>query len=357
MKTTTNNSSFFRRAVALLPLLCLLFSFASCSDDPSGKPASSNRPYQVLLVNDSGHLLTDELRDTVSGLPQPEPSFDIIIATPGNKTPWQQLSRSIVQVKFNKDSTRTHISIARDVYAKPQIVLTVTSKSPEQFSSYMHSHPGQIRKILNAFELSCAIHSLKSTHNPQAEKTIHDMFGIDILIPADLTASKRGRDFIWLSNNTNEGLENICVYRVKAGKGNKDIGIISNDAQFFRHVRDSVMKINIPGERSGMYMETASIVDGCWVLGDNDHQDKRLTRKPSTPITQHPSPEMRGLWDMRGDAMGGPFIARCITAPPYIIYIEGFVYAPESKKRNKLRRLEASILTGKVKSKKVKTRH
>jgi len=329
MKTPTNNSSFFRRAVALLPLLCLLFSFASCSDDPSGKPASSNRPYQVLLVNDSGHLLTDELRDTVSGLPQPEPSFDIIIATPGNKTPWQQLSRSIVQVKFNKDSTRTHISIARDVYAKPQIVLTVTSKSPEQFSSYMHSHPGQIRKIrkiLNAFELSCAIRSLKSTHNPQAEKTIHDMFGIDILIPADLTASKRGRDFIWLSNNTNEGLENICVYRVKAGKGNKDIGIISNDAQFFRHVRDSVMKINIPGERSGMYMETAS-----------------------TPITQHPSPEMRGLWDMRGDAMGGPFIARCITAPPYIIYIEGFVYAPESKKRNKLRRLEASILTGKVK--------
>ena len=326
MKTPTNNSSFFRRAVALLPLLCLLFSFASCSDDPSGKPASSNRPYQVLLVNDSGHLLTDELRDTVSGLPQPEPSFDIIIATPGNKAPWQQLSRSIVQVKFNKDSTRTHISIARDVYAKPQIVLTVTSKSPEQFSSYMHSHPGQIRKILNAFELSCAIRSLKSTHNPQAEKTIHDMFGIDILIPADLTASKRGRDFIWLSNNTNEDLENICVYRVKAGKGNKDIGIISNDALFFRHVRDSVMKINMPGERSGMYMETAA-----------------------TPITQHPSPEMRGLWDMRGDAMGGPFIARCITAPPYIIYIEGFVYAPESKKRNKLRRLEASILTGKVK--------
>ena len=56
---------------------------------------------------------------------------------------------------------------------------------------------------------------------------------------------------------------------------------------------------------------------------------------------------MRGLWKMVGDLMGGPFvsIARVDEANGRIVVAEGFVYAPETKKRNFIRKLEAALYT------------
>lgn len=49
----------------------------------------------------------------------------------------------------------------------------------------------------------------------------------------------------------------------------------------------------------------------------------------------------RGLWQMEGDAMGGPFVARRIG--DWIV--EAFVYAPGKEKRNTMRRLEAALMS------------
>ena len=58
----------------------------------------------------------------------------------------------------------------------------------------------------------------------------------------------------------------------------------------------------------------------------------------------------RGLWEMEGDAMGGPFVSHSIvdSSRRRIIVAEGFVYAPGMKKRNLLRQLEASLYTLKL---------
>ena len=60
---------------------------------------------------------------------------------------------------------------------------------------------------------------------------------------------------------------------------------------------------------------------------------------------------IRGLWEMEGDAMGGPFVAHCwkdsVTGKTMTAL--AFVYAPEMKKRNKIKQLEAVLYTMKVK--------
>ena len=45
----------------------------------------------------------------------------------------------------------------------------------------------------------------------------------------------------------------------------------------------------------------------------------------------------KGLWEMKGDAMGGPYVMRRIrlTKTKDEIIIIGFVYAPEMKKNRK----------------------
>ena len=54
---------------------------------------------------------------------------------------------------------------------------------------------------------------------------------------------------------------------------------------------------------------------------------------------------------MEGDAMGGPFISHTLddSIRHRVITVEGFVYAPEMKKRNLMRQLEAVLYTLKVK--------
>lgn len=59
----------------------------------------------------------------------------------------------------------------------------------------------------------------------------------------------------------------------------------------------------------------------------------------------------RGLWEMKGDAMGGPYVMRriCPGKGKDEIIIIGFVYAPEMKKKILIKQLEAAISTIKYK--------
>ena len=98
--------------------------------------------------------------------------------------------------------------------------------------------------------------------------------------------------------------------------------------------RDSAMKANIPGEKPGMFMKTDTL---CSVV---------------KPIVVHNNyaMEMRGLWYMENDCMGGPYVShhRVDTENNRVMVIEGFVYAPEKMKRGMIRRLEGSLYTMKL---------
>ena len=57
--------------------------------------------------------------------------------------------------------------------------------------------------------------------------------------------------------------------------------------------------------------------------------------------------EARGLWDMRHDAMGGPFVSYVMkdSANNRILVSEGFIFAPQKNKRAMIRELEAALQT------------
>ncbi|MBQ4379873.1 MAG: DUF4837 family protein, partial [Bacteroidaceae bacterium] len=57
--------------------------------------------------------------------------------------------------------------------------------------------------------------------------------------------------------------------------------------------------------------------------------------------------QVRGLWDMHNDAMGGPFVAYLLedAQNDRMLVAEGFVFAPDEKKRPLIRELEAALQT------------
>ena len=100
--------------------------------------------------------------------------------------------------------------------------------------------------------------------------------------------------------------------------------------EYLNAKRDSVMKINIPGGPEGSYMGTQE-VDPPVFTGMN--------------VKGKFAAEIRGLWEIKGDVMGGPFVSltRLDEVNQRVVTVEVFVYAPEVDKRNLLRHNEAAL--------------
>ncbi len=307
----------------LVILLCV-GSLASCGRHRSSlQPQSGGRPYEVLLVGDSVDDVADALKADAEGLPQPEPSFDVSVipAARYNQSVW--LARAVVLVTL--DPTRfstTRLRYEKNLHAAPQMVVHVNSPSRAALHRDMPRLAANLRQLLTRFEMNAEISRLASAGNPKSAQRVYQATGWHMKVPADMASHKKGERFVWLSNNAATGMRNLCVYTLP---------LMPLTRTALIHARDSVMRQNLPGERQGMYVETvASTVDAVSV---SENGRKTIV--------------MRGLWAMKGDAMGGPFVAHVVadSARRRYVVAEAFVYAPEMRKRNIMRQTEATLYT------------
>ena len=59
---------------------------------------------------------------------------------------------------------------------------------------------------------------------------------------------------------------------------------------------------------------------------------------------------IKGLWTVENDFMAGPFVLNVVLDQKSnrVIYMMGYVYAPDEEKRNKLRQVESIIFSMKL---------
>lgn len=298
---------------------------ASCSDSQL-KPASGGEPYETVMLSDdkaAGAIVRAMLEHPVEGLPQPEASFDVSEAEGGGLTQATRYARMIVMVRSDSSQySKTRIKYERDIYARPQLIVYVNTPSAKALRKDSSKMAPLLLRLLDGFEINSTASALRKKHNAGAGKTAARMFGYEISVPPEMTYTKTGKDFVWFSDNGTTSMSSVCVYAV-GGIHNTPTGII--------RLRDSVMARNIPGERPGMCMATENRLPPTF-RRIGDRRDRI---------------ETRGLWQMEGDAMGGPFVSHTVidTLHGRTITAEGFVYAPGKKKRNKLKRTEAALYT------------
>ena len=295
-------------------LLLLLFALVSCRNGGL-LPRSGGQLYEVLLVGDTAGMVRSVLSADVEGF-----------------------------VDINAEAyTRPSIRSERNVWAQPQTVVHIGAPSAMALRNSIDSVGRRLRFLLNRSEMKKQLSILRHERNFKAEKLAMKMFGIELWIPADMIASKQGKDFLWLSNNSATMMQNIVVYRdwspvnasdAKAnhiGRDVKTVGFIDSESRYFIGARDYMLGRNILGETDSMHMATV----------------------PESVLTDGRG-FYRGLWMMTGDAMGGPFVSRAFLLQQSgrqgnlvcrHIVVEGFVFAPGKTKRNAIRRLEAVLNT------------
>ncbi len=296
-------------------------------------PTASGRPYEVLVVLDdkiweapAGRALFDILDTDVPGLPQSERSFRISHTEPKHFSQAMQIFRNIIQVNIDPTKfSQTRMRFMRNKFAMEQIYLTINSPSEESLRQFCVEHRQEVVDFLTRTEMNRLIRRLEKKYSKVTMDLAWSVFNCKLYAPDEIKSYKKGDNFFWTSNNTSSGMENICMYSYEYE------GPETFTKEYILHKRDSVMEKNLPGEKEGMFMQTDTL---CTVV---------------KPIVVHNryAMEARGLWFMRNDGMGGPFVShsRVDAETNRVVVVEGFVYAPEKMKRGLMRRLEGSLYT------------
>ena len=337
--------SFARRATKLPLISLLLFILLSgCNRGKENQlPKSTGMPYEVVLEGDTDSIVTKMLTEDVTGLPQPEPLCRLIQVKKGKTRGNYLLVRTRIVVNIGERDFS--VTLHHDENAAPQNIIRITAQSAQQLRERLNGE--KLRHIVDEAELkhlADIISGNPSKQNREMQDEIKKMFGIDMKIPAAMNASKKAKDFIWISNNASSGMQNLLVFKVKseerrAGKVKSEERRMKNSNAFHaddKALIDSILRTNMPGETDNMYMVISHLSE-------------------------------RGLWEMKGDAMGGPYVMHRIhrqtsqaadskakqqtakqlssSQQGYNLYIIAFVYAPEMKKKILIKQLEAAIST------------
>ena len=310
-----------RNTITFLFPFCLIFLLlTSCGLTGMNrkKPASTGQPYEIVLEGDTDSIVTRILTEDVPALPQPEPLCKLIQVKKGKTKGSYLLIRTRIIVNItDKDFA---VKLNHDENAAPQNIIRINARSVQQLRERLNGE--KLRQLVDEAELKHLAEMISnnpSKQNKEMQEEVKKTFGLDMKIPVSMNASKKAKDFIWISNNASTGMQNLLVMKVKSEERrmkNSNAFHVNDKAQI-----DSILRTNMPGETDSMYMVI--------------------------PVLSE-----RGLWEMKGDAMGGPYVMHRIhrqtsqTAKPgYSLYIIGFVYAPEMKKKILIKQLEAAIST------------
>lgn len=317
-------------------MLLAMVVLSSCKK--SGKslftPTSSGRPYEVLVVMNkgmweapAGRALYDVLDRDVPGLPQSERSFRISQIPPDRLVRSFKIFRNIIIADIQPGYfTQPKLKFMRNVYAAPQMILTIQAPSEESFAEFVEKNGQVIIDFFVKAEMNRQINALKDEHSPIVSTKVGSIFGCEVHVPVELQKYKQGEDFFWASTDRANADLNFVMYSYPYT--DKE----TFTKEYFIHKRDSVMKINIPGAQEGMYMTTA---------------DPMFVDVKNINVRNEFAFEARGLWEMEGDMMGGPFVSHARVDRPNgrVVVVEGFIYSPKGLKRDLMRKMEASLYT------------
>lgn len=284
----------------------------------------------------SGDALREIFYHSYPVLPQHETLFTLNYISPNQFDKFWKPHRNVIIADFDDriDTQEPSVVIQKNKFANGQIYITVKAKSQADFIEAVNERAGEIISVLQAEELKRlgALNGVYSSTN--IKKELIDWAGITMNIPKDARVKVKEKDFMWIDRQ---------MTRMKGGR-NHDVqeGFFiytypyTSDTMFSRQFllnkRDSVLRKHVPGPVEGSYMATEYFYQP--VYEEIEFKGKFAA-------------EMRGLWKLEGDFMGGPFysITMLDDRTGKLITVDGYAYAPYFDKREYIREVEAIIKT------------
>lgn len=330
----TKKYSFLTLSVLSFLLGVLLIS--GCNKKTKKNPFGATGTPSSLMVVLPDSLDAQEVKDSIAAafgkpvfvLPQKEPMQDLMYTPVGNFSSMFRSLRNILFVSIDpKMYTQPSVSIVRDHYATGQLLIHAKAESLASFYRLLRVRGEQLSKYVYNEELKRWETVLEQTYSSPFARMVEEKFpGITINVPEEMKYYHEGEDFAWASNMDTKRRLDFVVYSFPY----RDENTFTLD--YLIHKRDSVLAKNIVGQYDGSFVTTEKRVTPSF---------RGFTYKEAYRA------EIRGLWAMVNDMMGGPFVMHALldSAQQRVIVAEAMVYAPSAKKRNLMLYNEAALYT------------
>ncbi len=363
-----------RLKVFLLFLLVIFFN-VSCEkniksniNNSSFLPRASGENNEMLIIMDStkfkgkiGRFLVDTYSSYIPGLPQPEPMFDLRYIKPRKfnsilkhaknivvafTLEGSSLDSKILRKNFNEESLKSikadsslFYFTRRDQYAKGQTILYLFSQSDDDLYIKLNNNK---KSILNYFkkELHKRVNNeiFSKEENNLSQKILID-HGIKLRIPFGYDLAKNIKNkkssFFWLRHLDPEFEKNIYLYYEEYSNSELKnfYDVFSSEDPDIYKIRNYISKKFLKdSENSKIFMDIQDVFP---------IESSKINFKGNLAI------ESIGLWKLSDISAGGPFKSIVVYDPNKnrIYYLEGYVYAPGTKKRDFMQEISSILMT------------
>ena len=318
--------------------ICLIsFTFFSCEEmNERVLPSITGKSGDLLIVADSSyynHQTGEAIKQIFSqeqvGLPQREAIFDLIHVPHRAFSRIFHTTRNIIMVTIEPES-KNKLTITKDVWAKDQLVITITAPTDEIAAETINKNAEVLLIYFNDKE----IERLQTKYLLNAKSTnaqlLEDKFKLRLNIDELYVVGKEGEDCLWLRKEKSVGghpvSQGIIIYTYPYVSDST-----FNNSELVSK-RNHYTKEYVSGGAKGSYMVS---------------YEEYVPNQKEISLNGVYVNELRGLWQMEGDFMGGAYINYSMVDEKRnrVICIDGYVYCPKFDKREYLREQEALIKT------------
>ncbi len=319
--------------IALIP--------SGCEESETVLPSYSGNPGELIVVTEgnqwegrTGKAIREVFQQFQYGLPQKEPYFNVVNTNESDFERVFKTFRNVLLVDIDTSRvTKGKIEYRRNVWAQKQLVIKISAGSVDEFVQLLNDEKDKLIQAFNDMEVNRLYARNKRFGPKKVEKKIAEEYGLKMTLQQNAYIAHLDSQALWIrierekpiSGYQHQISQGILIYRYPYKALSQFL-----DTNMFA-IRDSVLAAYIEGDALHSHMTT---------------EYKYMPPKTKEiNFNGHFGKEIRGLWEMTGEAMGGPMISFFILneAENEIISAHGYVYAPQFDKREYLREVEAMI--------------
>lgn len=318
--------------LALLIFGCSLFSCKDKGGSRAMQTAVSGATNEIMVIlpkeqwdGPVGDTLKKFFEQDQFGLPQSEPIFDLINLPPSSFDKNVKSHRNVLIISISSKVDSASMTFHESAWARSQKLFKITAPNLEEFYKIFDANKEKIMSVFLKAERDRLIGVYKKAASSKIFNLFKNKYDMLLYCPGDYVLNKDTNNFVWISAETKVDSRGIIFFEEK----------YEDESQLnYQIVLDKVneeLKKYIPADRDSSWMALDMV----------------------TPMTAanynyegiHYALLVKGLWVAENDFMGGPFILNVVLDQKNncIIYMLGYVYAPDGKKRNMLRQVEAIL--------------
>ena len=318
----------------ILFVLTALAALAGCKNTKALLPNVSGKAGEIIVViekNDWEGSLGGKVRDLLACdcpfLAQKEPLYSLVNVAPGGFGDLFKLHRNIVFFTISPQIDSTGILYRHDVWAAPQCMVQVNARNAAEAEELIDGNGKTIVSFIEQAERDRVIRNSVRYEEREIAPKVTEVFGGSPHFPTGYKLKKLTPDFDWIAVEKQYTIQGVLIYKYHATGAADELTLAKIISR-----RNEYLKQNVPGMFENTWMTTGTFMP----------PQLEFFRYRGREFAQ-----VRGLWEVENDYMGGPFVSHSFYSPDGldVIVAEAFVYAPKYDKRQYLRQVESILFS------------